>query len=44
MSRQSPSAAEVLLGLLFGALLALCMFIYKLYTHTPDQSPAEGDE
>ena len=44
MSRQSSSSVEVLLGLLFGAVLALGMFIYKLYTHQPDPQATEGDE
>lgn len=44
MSRQSSSAAETLLGLLFGAVLALCMFVYKLYTHHQEPQATEGDD
>ncbi|MCO7655677.1 hypothetical protein NJC11_29710 [Pseudomonas aeruginosa] len=44
MSRQSSSSAEILLGLLFGALLSLAMFIYKLYTHQPEPQATEGDD
>lgn len=44
MSRQSSSAAETLLGLLFAAGLALWLFIRNLYTHQPEPQATEGDD